>query len=487
MSAPFSTSSLGNVAQLRLGAQQARIGISALDGLGAQPDSFSRTLENRMNTPEPAPRKPESVPAAPRQPERAASAEPAREPDRAADNSPSTGPGPDTGAEARTQAGAEGGSASGTSASGTSASSAERADTRAGGEGDTSNAAAVATAQPDATGAAAAAGEAHAIASQAGHAARLAALAAGAAADAEETRADAAASSPTDPAALAGLPAAIAALLAGRVQAPSTADEAGAETSTPQLAADGGRKSLQNSVLLPKTDLSAGTGGNTGPGSGATPAFLLQGREFAAAAMAARGASGAAAGGMTADGIEAAGTGTGSGNGNAPAGLPHTHGATPLLRQSPAAQAASPQLPVATPAGEPGWAEDVGNQVRWMLGRAESKAELVLTPPNMGKLEVSINLAGDQTTAQFIASSQAARDALERALPQLREALQQAGILLGDANVSTSGQGREGDGREGGGGRGDRGEAGAGGSTGTGTGSTGVWLRQQQGMVDTFA
>ena len=44
MSAPFSPSSLGNVAQLRLGAQQARIGISALDGLGAQPDSFSRTL-----------------------------------------------------------------------------------------------------------------------------------------------------------------------------------------------------------------------------------------------------------------------------------------------------------------------------------------------------------------------------------------------------------------------------------------------------------
>ena len=479
MSAPFSTSSLGNVAQLRLGAQQARIGISALDGLGAQPDSFSRTLENRMNTPEPAPRKPESVPAAPRQPERAASTEPAREPNRAADKGPTTGP--DTGAEARTQAGAEGGSASGTSTSGASASSAERTDTRAGGEGAASNAAAAA--QPSASDTAAAAGDAQAVASQAGHAARLAALAAGTAADAEETPADAAASSPTDPAALAGLPAAIAALLAGRAQAPSTADEAGAETGTPQLAADGGRKSLQNSALLPKTDLSAGTGGNTGPGSDATPAFLLQGREFAAAAMAARGASGAGAGGMTADGLEPAGTG--SGNGNAPAGLPHTHGATPLLRQSPAAQASSPQLPVATPAGEPGWAEDVGNQVRWMLGRAESKAELVLTPPNMGKLEVSINLSGDQTTAQFIASSQAARDALERALPQLREALQQAGILLGDATVSTSGQGREGDGRKGGGSRGERGEAGAGGNTGAG--SARVWLKQQQGMVDTFA
>lgn len=479
MSAPFSTSSLGNVAQLRLGAQQARIGISALDGLGAQPDSFSRTLENRMNTPEPAPRKPESVPAAPRQPERAASAEPAREPGRPAGDGSAV-----SARSARPATQADAGEAS---ASATSTADKGPANARSGNEGAAAGEDSAATAQTDGAGEAAdVAASPHAVAGQAGHAARLAALAAGAAADANETSAEtvsATASSPTDPAALAGLPAAIAALLAGRTQAPSPADEAGAETSTLQLAADGGRKSLQNSALLPKTDLSAGTGGNTGPGSDATPAFLLQGREFAAAAMAARGASGAGAGGMTADGLEPAGTG--SGNGNAPAGLPHTHGATQLLRHSPAAQAVSPQLPVATPAGEPGWAEDVGNQVRWMLGRAESKAELVLTPPNMGKLEVSINLAGDQTTAQFIASSQAARDALERALPQLREALQQAGILLGDANVSTSGQGREGDGREGGGGRGDRGEASAGGNTGTG--SAGGWLRQQQGMVDTFA
>ncbi|HNB07023.1 MAG TPA: flagellar hook-length control protein FliK, partial [Thauera aminoaromatica] len=307
-----------------------------------------------------------------------------------------------------------------------------------------------------------------------------------AAVDADATSADtvtATASSPTDPAALAGLPAAIAALLAGRAEAPSGADATGSEAGTLQLVADGGRKSLQNSALLPKTDLSATAGGNTGPDGNATPAFLLQGREFAAATMAARGASGAGAGGTAADGLEV--PGTSNANGNLPAGLAHTPGATHLLRQASSAHAASPQLPVATPAGEQGWAEDVGNQVRWMLGRAESKAELVLTPPNMGKLEVSINLAGDQTTAQFIASSQAARDALERALPQLREALQQAGILLGDANVSTSGQGREGDGREGSGGRGERGEAGASGHAGTG--GAGVWLKQQQGMVDTFA
>ena len=478
MSAPFSPSSLGNVAQLRLGAQQARIGISALDGLGAQPDSFSRTLENRMNTPEPAPRKPESPPPAPRPPERTASAEPAREPERSAGSGPAAG---DRSAGPAKQADAGKAAASGTSAPDKGAT-----DARTGGAGAAADEDA-ATAQADAAGEAAdAAASPQAVASQAGHAARLAALAAGAAVDADATSADtvtATASSPTDPAALAGLPAAIAALLAGRAEAPSGADATGSEAGTLQLVADGGRKSLQNSALLPKTDLSATAGGNTGPDGNATPAFLLQGREFAAATMAARGASGAGAGGTAADGLEV--PGTSNANGNLPAGLAHTHGATHLLRQASSAHAASPQLPVATPAGEQGWAEDVGNQVRWMLGRAESKAELVLTPPNMGKLEVSINLAGDQTTAQFIASSQAARDALERALPQLREALQQAGILLGDANVSTSGQGREGDGREGSGGRGERGEAGASGHAGTG--GAGVWLKQQQGMVDTFA
>ena len=475
MSAPLSPSSLGNGLQLRLGSQHSRIGVAALDGLGTQPDSFSRTLANRINPPEPAPRKPESAPETPRPTERTATGEPTRDPERTASTSPARS---ESGQDASGKPAAQDGNSQ-ARGSGASATGEARSESDAAAEGTTASTQAGAT-----EGSADAGRSPHGVAGQAGDAARLAALATATAAEADEAPTDVAtASSPTDPAALAGLPAAIAALLAGRVQAPSTADEAGAETSTPQLAADGGRKSLQNSALLPKTDLSAGTGGNTGPGSDATPAFLLQGREFAAAAMAARGASGAGAGGMTADGLEPAGTG--SGNGNAPAGLPHTHGATQLLRQSPAAQAASPQLPVATPAGEPGWAEDVGNQVRWMLGRAESKAELVLTPPNMGKLEVSINLAGDQTTAQFIASSQAARDALERALPQLREALQQAGILLGDANVSTSGQGREGDGREGGGGRGDRGEASAGGNTGTG--SAGGWLRQQQGMVDTFA
>lgn len=152
-------------------------------------------------------------------------------------------------------------------------------------------------------------------------------------------------------------------------------------------------------------------------------------------------------------------------------------------------QAQLPQLQVHTPAGQRAWAEDVGNRMMWMVGRHESKAELVLTPAHLGKLEVSIQISGDQTTAQFVASSAAARDALEQAMPRLREVLQQAGISLGQTNVSTQSDQRAQQDTGSGSGRQSRGAAG-GGHPGEALSAplTAVsWTRTGLGMVDTFA
>ncbi|MDX5362854.1 MAG: flagellar hook-length control protein FliK [Pseudazoarcus pumilus] len=147
------------------------------------------------------------------------------------------------------------------------------------------------------------------------------------------------------------------------------------------------------------------------------------------------------------------------------------------------------QLPVSTPAGQRGWATEIGNQVSWMLGRNESKAELVLTPPSLGKLGVSIQVNGEQTTAHFVAATQAARDALEQAMPRLREVLQQAGINLGQTNVSTSGDQRAHDGggneQRGGWGRSQGGEAGSAGVAAATAASS--WVRSGNGVIDTFA
>ncbi len=97
-------------------------------------------------------------------------------------------------------------------------------------------------------------------------------------------------------------------------------------------------------------------------------------------------------------------------------------------------------MQVSTQVGQRAWADDVANRVMWLAGRGEERAELILTPPSLGKLGVSIQMNGDQATAHFVTASNAAREAVEQAMPRLREALLQAGISMGDSSVSTSSQ-----------------------------------------------
>lgn len=123
-------------------------------------------------------------------------------------------------------------------------------------------------------------------------------------------------------------------------------------------------------------------------------------------------------------------------------GAPHLPGALPPSAAAPAAQNhpgdSLLHLHVPQPPGHPAWAEAVGSRVTWMVGQRESTAELVLTPPQLGRVEVNLTVSGDQTTAQFVAATPAAREALEQALPRLREVLAEAGINLADSGVSTS-------------------------------------------------
>ncbi|MCX7945883.1 MAG: flagellar hook-length control protein FliK [Hydrogenophilus sp.] len=95
---------------------------------------------------------------------------------------------------------------------------------------------------------------------------------------------------------------------------------------------------------------------------------------------------------------------------------------------------------LATPASQTSqWAVEAAEKIIWYAGHALQKVELQLTPPNLGKLEVTLQLANDQLTAHFIAATPAARDLLNDALPRLRELLAQAGVQLGHTSVSTGG------------------------------------------------
>lgn len=88
-----------------------------------------------------------------------------------------------------------------------------------------------------------------------------------------------------------------------------------------------------------------------------------------------------------------------------------------------------------TPVGAEGWDTEIGDKLVWMVGRQEQRADLVLNPPQLGRVEISLTLNGDQTSAAFVSANPAVREALEAALPRLREMFADAGLSLGQAQV----------------------------------------------------
>jgi flagellar hook-length control protein FliK len=92
-------------------------------------------------------------------------------------------------------------------------------------------------------------------------------------------------------------------------------------------------------------------------------------------------------------------------------------------------------LSVDTPVRSPAFATELGEKVVWLAGRQGQVAELSLNPPQMGAVEVRLSLSGGEAGAQFFSASPAVREAIEAALPKLRELMAQAGINLGEAQV----------------------------------------------------
>lgn len=111
--------------------------------------------------------------------------------------------------------------------------------------------------------------------------------------------------------------------------------------------------------------------------------------------------------------------------------------AAPMSPLAPAAEnaAATPMPPMLGRLEQSGWADELGQRLTWMIGNHRQQAELILSPPHLGHLEISLKLTGDQASASFVSSHPAVREAVEQALPRLREILSQAGVTLGQTHV----------------------------------------------------
>lgn len=93
--------------------------------------------------------------------------------------------------------------------------------------------------------------------------------------------------------------------------------------------------------------------------------------------------------------------------------------------------------------GTPGWDQSLGQKVVWMASNAQQSASLILNPPDLGPLQVVLNVSNNEATAQFTAAQPEVRQALEASMPKLREMLGEAGIQLGEASVSAGTPGNQ--------------------------------------------
>ena len=110
---------------------------------------------------------------------------------------------------------------------------------------------------------------------------------------------------------------------------------------------------------------------------------------------------------------------------------------TPAATNQTSGSATNPSLRIDTPLGQAGWHDEVGQKLTWMVGNNRQQADLVLNPPQLGRVEVSLTMNGDQATAIFTSSNPAVREALESSLHRLREVLADAGVTLGQTQVGS--------------------------------------------------
>ncbi len=85
---------------------------------------------------------------------------------------------------------------------------------------------------------------------------------------------------------------------------------------------------------------------------------------------------------------------------------------------------------------QPGWDQEFSEKILWMHKNATPSAELKLNPKHLGPISIKVDVTQDQATISFTAQHAAVKEAIEAAIPKLREMFSAQQINLLDVNVS---------------------------------------------------
>ncbi len=91
---------------------------------------------------------------------------------------------------------------------------------------------------------------------------------------------------------------------------------------------------------------------------------------------------------------------------------------------------------ISVPVGEKGWDNVLSNRVMWMVGSQMQQASLHVTPRHLGPVDIQVSIQNDQTNISFLTNNAAVKEALESAIPRLREMFADNNMQLVNVDVA---------------------------------------------------
>jgi len=93
--------------------------------------------------------------------------------------------------------------------------------------------------------------------------------------------------------------------------------------------------------------------------------------------------------------------------------------------------------------GKATWNQAISQRVLWMVGAGEQSATLTLNPPDLGPLQVVVQVHNGMADTRFTSDNAEVRQALQDGMENLREKMRESGVQLGQTNVQSGEQSRQ--------------------------------------------
>jgi flagellar hook-length control protein FliK len=101
-------------------------------------------------------------------------------------------------------------------------------------------------------------------------------------------------------------------------------------------------------------------------------------------------------------------------------------------------EAATARQEVNVPLHDKNWGQSFNEKIVWAAKNEMQSAQININPPQLGPVQISLQINGDQASAVFASPHAEVRQAIQDSLPQLKEMLAANGIDLGQANVGAN-------------------------------------------------